>query len=191
MLPPFAAWLRATSLGWLLGLPLVAALALAGEAAGVGGAQVFVGLGVGAGVGLVQARALRPVLGRGAPWALASSAGLAVPFLVSDLSGRFGWGLGYSLQWCVVAGGVLVGCAQAVLWRPRVTGAAWWAAASAVGWALAGGAAGLADAIGRGASFRGLAGAGLYLALVAGGGLVLGAVTGGALRLLRLRAAPG
>ena len=46
------AWLRATVAGWLLGVPLIVALALLGEAVGVGGAQFLVGVGMGAGLGL-------------------------------------------------------------------------------------------------------------------------------------------
>lgn len=40
---PFAVWLRATWLGWILGNPLVVVMALLGEASGVAGVQVLVG----------------------------------------------------------------------------------------------------------------------------------------------------
>jgi len=62
-----AVWLRATWLGWLLGVPLVVVLALLGEAVGPCGIQVLVGLGMGTGVGLLQGRALRGALGRAGP----------------------------------------------------------------------------------------------------------------------------
>ena len=42
MTVPLAVWLRATWLGWILGVPLILVLALAGEAVGIGGAQVLV-----------------------------------------------------------------------------------------------------------------------------------------------------
>ena len=51
-------WVRATWLGWLLGIPLIVVLALLAEGVGVGGAQVCVGAGMGLGVGFMQRRAL-------------------------------------------------------------------------------------------------------------------------------------
>lgn len=46
----------------MLGIPFVAALALLGEAVGIGGIQVLVGLGMGAGIGWMQGRLMRGVL---------------------------------------------------------------------------------------------------------------------------------
>jgi hypothetical protein len=113
--------------------------------------------------------------------------GLALPFLIADVGTRIGWHSLYSLQWCVAAGGLIVGGWQALLLRPRVTGVVWWVAGSAVGWSLAAATAALADHFGRGGSLRGVAGAAAYLGIVVAGGLVLGIVTGLAMRRLAPR----
>lgn len=177
-------WTRATWGGWLLGIPCIITLALAGEAVGIGGSQVLVGAGMGAGVGLMQGRVMRGVIGKAAPWAWSTAIGLALPFLVFDLASAAGREWPFSLYLCVAIGGLLVGAGQARLLRPRFRGAGWWVAASAVGWSLSAGAAALADS-GRGSqSVRGIAGALLFLGIAAFGGLVLGLVTGTALARL-------
>ena len=51
----YVRWIRATSLGWLIGFALVIVLALAWDMLG-GGAQFMVGVGMGAGVGYMQSR---------------------------------------------------------------------------------------------------------------------------------------
>jgi hypothetical protein len=181
-------WLRATCLGWLLGVPCVALLALAGEGLGIGGSQVLVGLGMGTGVGLLQGRAMRPLLGRSGPWTLASALGLAFPFLVSDLAAHYGWALSYSLFWCVALGGLFVGVWQARLLHAHVSGSGWWVAGSAVGWTLAAAAGSAADTLVKASALRGLMGAAVYLGTVASGGLVLGLATGATLGHLTPRA---
>jgi hypothetical protein len=185
---PLPLWLRATWLGWLLGIPCVVLLALFGEAVGLGGAQFLVGLGMGTGVGLLQGRVIRAVLGRSGPWILASAVGLALPFLTTDIATFCGWELSYSLSWCVALGGLVVGGWQALLLRARVLRSGWWIAGSAFGWTLAATAAGAADAWTTTSALRGLGGAAVYLGTVAAGGLVLGLVTG--LTLGRLRPRP-
>lgn len=180
-------WLRATWGGWLLGIPCVIALALAGEALGIGGSQVLVGAGMGAGVGFMQGRVIREVIGKAGPWAWSTTVGLALPFLVFDLAKAAGREWPFSLYPCVAVGGLIAGAWQARLLRPHFRGTGSWVAASAVGWSLSAGAAALADAGRVSQSVRGLAGALLFLGIVALGGLVLGIVTGAALRLLVLR----
>jgi hypothetical protein len=54
-----AHWTRVTLLGWLLGVPLIALMATAGEALEIESAQFLVGAGMGLGVGWMQGRALR------------------------------------------------------------------------------------------------------------------------------------
>jgi hypothetical protein len=184
-------WVRASSLGWLLGIPFIVLLALAGEAVGIGGAQALVGAGMGLGVGLLQSRALQPLLGRRAPWLVATTVGLTLPFLAADIARMAEWPFRYSLAGCVVAGGVLAGLAQAALLRPRVPRAGAWILASVLGWSLAGGTAYVSDVLFKHRPIGGIPGALLFLAIVAAGGLVLGYITGACLVWLLRGSRPG
>lgn len=178
--------MRATWLGWSLGIPLVIVLALLGEAIGIGGAQVFVGAGMGAGVGLLQGRVVRDVLEARVPWALSCVVGISVPFLVVDVISAAGALVPYSLQLCVMVGGLVVGVWQARLLRPVVRGRAAWVVASTMGWTLAAGMVAVADATARAGQLQGLFGALVFLGMVALGGVVLGLVTGATLsRMVR------
>jgi hypothetical protein len=176
--PSSRRWLRATWLGWLLGVPSIALLALLAEAAHLGGLQVFVGAGMGLGVGLLQARVLRPLAVPRLAWIVASAVGLALPFLAWDVAEALGVGWKYYLVGCVAAGGLVVGCWQAVLLRAQLNSQARWIVASVLGWGLAGALATGADLAIKGQALRGLGGALLYIALVTLPGGVLGLVTG-------------
>jgi hypothetical protein len=178
-------WIGATTLGWILGVPLVAGLALIGESLGIGGVQVLVGAGMGLGVGLLQGRLVRRLGISWSHWVLACALGLSAPFLVWDVARKLGYDPRFALYLCVIAGGVLVGLWQARLLRARFVNAAAWVPASFIGWTLAAVSAGLSDQLTRTRSVRGIAGALLYLGLVAVGGPLLGWVTG--LGLGRLR----
>jgi hypothetical protein len=178
-------WVRATWLGWTLGVLLTILAALAGEAIGAGESQTPVGLGMGTGVGIMQARAIRGLVSSRAAWIASSGAGLAAPFLAFDLARAAGLPLTFSLYVAVALGGLATGIWQAMLLRVRLGGRALaWIPGSLVGWSLAAGCAAIADGLPRALSLRGLAGAGLYLAVTLTGGLVLGLVTG--LFLVRL-----
>ena len=170
-------WIRATWLGWILGIPIVIALALIGEAIHIGGAQFLVGAGMGTGVGLIQSRVIRRILDRGALWICSCIVGLAVPFLLTDLSKFVGWNLPYSLPLAITLGGLIIGGWQALILRSRVRQTGWWLVASALGWTLAAGTAALADSS-RLRAIRGIWGALAYLGMIAAGGLVLGIVQG-------------
>jgi len=179
-------WARATWLGWLAGVPLIALFALVGEMLGIGGAQALVGAGMGTGVGILQARALRNVLDRPARWVWSCAIGLTLPFLAFDLLRVTGHKSPYSVQLAVAGGGIAAGLWQAYLLRPRARQAGWWIVISTFGWTLAALAAGSADTMTRGHAVGGIPGALLYLAIVGVGGLILGASTGvGLVRLLR------
>jgi hypothetical protein len=179
-------WARATWLGWIAGVPLIALFALVGEGLGIGGAQALVGAGMGTGVGMLQSRALRNILDRPKWWAWSCAIGLTLPFLVFDLLRVAGHKSSYSVQLAVASGGVAAGLWQAYLLRSRVRQAGWWIMISAFGWTLAALAAASADTITRGHAVRGVGGALLYLGIVGIGGLILGASTGvGLVRLLR------
>jgi NhaP-type Na+/H+ or K+/H+ antiporter len=151
---------------------------LIGEALGLGGVQVLVGVGMGAGLGLLQGRALRGVLHSFAPWFWSCVVGLGAPFLAWDIAQAAGWEFSYSLYVCVTLGGLIAGIWQAFLLRQRWRGTGWWIVGSVAGWTLAAGMAMAADALSRSRALRGLAGALTYLGMVAGGGLILGLVTG-------------
>lgn len=177
----FARWVRATWMGWLLGLPLIIVAALIGEGIGIGGSQALVGAGMGTGIGLMQGRAIRVLLDRSAPWFFSCVIGLAAPFVLWDFGNAVGWNLGYSLYLYVALGGLIVGIWQAFILHGRFFRAGWWVVGSVVGWTLASGTAALADSITRSQSIRGLLGAFIYLGVVASGGLALGIVTGAAM----------
>lgn len=176
--PSLSSWLRATWAGWLLGLPCIILLALGGEALGIGGTQVLVGAGMGMGVGLLQGRAVRRYQLSAAPWFWSCVAGLALPFLISDIGHAAGVTWSYSLPACVAIGGLLVGAWQAILLRRRFNGPLWWVLGSGLGWSLAGSMAMAADQLFRSHRLHGLAGAGAFLGIIAVGGLGLGLVTG-------------
>ena len=166
------AWIRATWLGWILGLPILIGLALLGEAVGVGGVQFIVGLGMGAGVGLMQARALRGVIASPPAWFKATCLGLAAPFALADIATRV-IGLPFSLPVAVAAGGLLAGVLQARLLTNEPRARRRWEIGSGVGWLLGAGTSGVAGLIG----LRGVPGLLLYLATIALGGAILGAIT--------------
>ena len=170
-------WIRATWGGWVLGVPCVIVLALAGEAIGIGGVQWLVGAGMGAGVGIAQARVLRHVLPRPSLWFGASCVGLALPFALTDAGHLVGPGPTYALTWCVASGGLLVGGAQGWLLRTVARRSGLWVVASLAGWSVAAGAAAAADAEFRSHRLVGLPGALVYLGLIACGGLALGLFT--------------
>lgn len=175
----FLLWVRATWVGWLLGVPLIIVLALVGEAIGIGGSQVLVGAGMGTGIGLMQGRVIRGIVHKSVPWLWSSVIGLALPFLMADISKAAGWGIVYSLPMFVALGGGIAGGWQALILHSRFRKTWWlWVATSALGWTLAAGAATVADYLSRSHSLRGIWGAVVYLGVVAGGGLILGLVTG-------------
>ena len=177
----FSQWVRSTSLGWVLGIPLIAGLALLGEAIGIGGVQVLVGIGMGLGVGWLQGRRISFLLNRIAPWIWSCVCGLGVPFLFTDVAKVAHWNFPYSLYLSVALGGLIVGIWQAALLRPHVQNAGWWIAGSFLGWNLAAGMVALADQLFRSHSIRGVAGLLVYLGCLTGGGLLLGLVTGAVL----------
>jgi hypothetical protein len=178
-------WVRVTGTGWVVGIPLVAALALLGEAAGIGGIQVLVGLGMGAGIGWMQGRVMRGMLQRFWPWFWSCVAGLGLPFLAVDVAKLLSWNFPYYPYSCVALSGLIVGVWQSFLLRTRFQHTGWWIVGSVLGWSLAAGLVGIADALFRSRSIRGIGGGLLYLACLAGGGFILGLVTGLAFSRLR------
>ncbi|HMV48400.1 MAG TPA: hypothetical protein PKD31_11650 [Blastocatellia bacterium] len=186
----FGGWTCLTAAGWALGIPLIAAMALLGEALGIGGIQVLVGLGMGAGIGWTQGRVMRRLMLRFWPWFWSCVIGLGLPFLAVDLAKLAHRDFPYYPYSCVALGGLLVGLRQAALLRPSFQKAGWqkagwWVAGSVLGWSLAASLVGVADALFRSHSIRGVVGLIVYLGSLVGGGLLLGIVTGAVLVWLR------
>ncbi len=177
-------WIRLTFLGWLLGIILVIAIALASEMVGIRASQIPVGLGMGLGVGLAQERALRPLQGDSSAWPWASALGLALPFFLVDLSHLLGMPIPYSLYAGLAIAGVTAGASQAYVLRPHPVSAPLWILTSALGWTAGSLMVAAADSLGNIPGLRGLGGALLYLALVAMGGVFLGLATSVPLRRL-------
>ena len=171
-------WLRATSLGWLLGIPIVIALAMAGDSLGPGNTQVLVGAGIGLGVGLMQARIVRTLGIERWRWIAASTLGLALPFLVADVMGKLGRGIPHALYVCVAIGGLTAGVWQAFLLRRHLRATWLWVVACVAGWSLAAGTALISDSMFQKRSLRGIFGALVYLGVIGLGGPILGLVTG-------------
>src|SRR6185503_16486905 len=94
-------WIGATTMGWILGVPLIAGLALIGEAMHVGGVQVLVGAGMGLGVGLLQGRLVRQLGVTWGSWLLSCVLGLSVPFLAWDVARKLGHDPRFALYVCV------------------------------------------------------------------------------------------
>lgn len=174
----FGQWVRTTWAGWILGIPLIIALALVGEAIGIGGAQVIVGVGMGTGIGLMQGRAIRRLFQKSATWFWSCVVGLGAPFLAADVAKVAGWDFTYSLYVCVMLGGLIAGAWQMFILRSHLPHTGWWIVGSVAGWTLASAMAAIADTLSRAHSLRGIGGALAYLGIVAGGGLVLGIITG-------------
>lgn len=171
-------WIRATWVGWIAAIPIVALFAFFGEGIGFGGAQIWVGAGMGTGVGICQGRALRGTLGRAAPWTWSTAVGLLPPFLLADVLRSIGYDSRYAVYAALAIGGITTGIWQAYLLRKHAPQFGWWVLISAFGWTLAAITAGLGDALPRTLPIRGLAAALVYLGLTAVGGLVLATATG-------------
>ena len=180
---PFRRWIKATTLGWLLGFVLVVILAMLWDLLG-GGAQFMVGIGMGAGVGFMQARVLDNSMGIGRRWMLVTTLGMGIPFLLWDVATRTGLSIPVSLPLCVLTGSLLVGIPQSLLLRTRLLHTSRWIVASIIGWGLPVGLVALSDS-------GVLSGVGTILSLGAMflGGVVLGAVTGKALEWMPSRPA--
>lgn len=181
----FGIWVCLTGAGWALGIPLIAVLALLGEAVRIGGAQALVGVGMGAGIGLMQGRVMRTVIHEFWPWFWSCVVGLGLIFLAVDIAKLARRDFPYYPYSCVALGGLIIGIWQAVLLRPHVRKAGWWIVGSVLGWSLAAGLIGVADALFRARSIKGVAGLVIYLGCLIGGGLLLGIVTGAVFVWLR------
>ncbi|MFQ5748655.1 MAG: hypothetical protein ACE5H3_04260 [Planctomycetota bacterium] len=187
-------WVRATFLGWLLGVVLVVLAAMGGDWIGNGeeDSQWVVGLGMGAGVGFAQGRVARRWLEGARHWVWTTLLGMALPFAVFDffptVSGQLGEIAGVLLE--VAIGAFLAGLLQQRILRRHFDRALWWIPACVAGWTLAAAFSAGGSLLAGSGPGRGLLLA-LHLAAILGGGMVLGLVTGGALVWMRRGRGPG
>lgn len=179
--PTRTTWIRATALGWLLGVPAVILLSVLAESLGAEHLNTPVGAGMGLGLGIAQWFALRRHLSRATRWIAATAPGLAAPFAVSDLARVANLGLPYSLYVAAPIGGVLMAIGQAFLVRTIGVRPVTWVVATVVGWGAACGAIGVADWMFQHRVVAGVAGMWSYLSLLCLGGVFLG--IGGAIVL--------
>jgi hypothetical protein len=131
---PFGRWILATSLGWVLGIPVILLVSAGAEAVGLP-AQFAIGLGMGATVGFLQWRQARRSFGASSAWFWASAVGMTCPFALCDLVGH---GLeGSALIAPTALGALLVGLWQHRLFGVRGVKTYCWAPTSMIAWALA------------------------------------------------------
>lgn len=167
----FQTWIRATTVGWLIGFVLVIVLAMFWDMFG-GGAQFMVGIGMGAGVGYMQARVVKIWTGGIQPWLWTSVIGMGVPFAFWDIATVTGMEVHLSLPAYVLLGGLLAGILQQRLLRPKFQRTFWWIPACVLGWGLPAGIIALANS-GLSPVFKISSTIVMFF-----GGLLLGAVTG-------------
>lgn len=165
-------WILASSIGWLVGIPLVVLILAGAETFGLSG-QFAIGLGMGGSVGFFQWRRGRRAFGARAGWLWSSAVGMMIPFLICDL-------IGYTPDGpAVIApaalGGLFVGFGQHRFLGTESVRTYAWLPVSLAGWTLAVVATLLLLVPGRPAT-----GLELLQQLVAlmSGGVVLGTVTG-------------
>lgn len=140
---------------------------------------------MGLAVGVMQAHALRDVLGARWRWAVATMGALALPFIGFDIAKYRDWNVGYSLQWAVALGSIVAAIAQSRMLARRFDGASWWIPASVIGWSLAVAILNALDRFGRSLQASGVVKLAVFAGGVVLGGTMLGLTTGVALRSLR------
>lgn len=132
-------WIKATALGWLLGITLVLLLAMAFEGVGIHNMQFFIGIGMGTGVGLMQWRALRKTIPVNKSWIYAAVAGMSIPFLLFDLVQIFaGIKLGANyILYSVSIAALLTGTFQYLILKKFTAAANLWIPSNIIGWIAA------------------------------------------------------
>jgi hypothetical protein len=173
--PLASRWIGASFAGWSAGFVLSILFLVGVESIGIRNTQFPLALGMGFGVGFMQARLLGPRLGGRWKWVLASSAGLAAPFLLMDLFRLFGIAVPFSLAAYVGIGGIVAGALQAGLLRSITSRAGRWLPPAAAAWILAGSTVLIADRLEL-PGVTGIAAALMFVAIVLLGGVVLGGI---------------
>lgn len=178
---PLGRWVKVMTAGWLLGLALLLALAMAWNVTGLE-SQWMVGAGMAAGVALLQARFLGGRIRKRA-WVIASIVTMAIPFVLWDVSRAVQVPLIPGLPAAAAIGSILLGLVQGrMLWNGgRPIGL--WTFANLLGWGIPVGIMGLGEAAVLGGWGGILSTMTMFL-----GGAVLGLCTGTALRRIPFEA---
>lgn len=166
----FSHWIRASALGWLLGIAVTFLLGILWDTVGIT-VQFIVGIGLGLGVGFMQERVLRAWIDPSRPWLWASLAGMGLPFVLADVDTLLGLGIPFSLPLCILIGALLAGILQGRLLNKQFENGLIWIVASLVGWGVPLGLLALEES-GHLPETSGL------LAAMVVGGVLLGVITG-------------
>lgn len=180
-----SAWIKATFIGWFLGIILIFVLSSLFDAIGIEGFQFFLGIGMGAGVGFMQGRLLRTSGFVNTSWLWTSVVGMGLPFIISDLLIIYGdLSLGsYYIPVCIASGSVMVSFLQYV-YLTKFSPRAWrWILGCSLGWILAGVTVFAIDYT-KHITDQVMVLFFLNLYLILGGGIILGLITTPFLRII-------
>ncbi|MBX2961542.1 MAG: hypothetical protein KF687_03465 [Cyclobacteriaceae bacterium] len=175
----YSQWVKATFVGWFLGIVFILLLSGVFDGIGLEGFQFYIGLGAGGGVGLVQAWVLRINGKLNGAWLLTSVGGMGIPFALVDVLTHLGnFSLGsYYIPGCISLGSLLISFWQYTYLKKFSTHGWHWLWVSSLGWICAAITVFSIDYTHL-ISKNNLVLFGLNLTLIFAGGLVLGLVTG-------------
>lgn len=170
-------WIKATFLGWLVGVVLIVVLSSLLDAIGIEDMQFYLGVGMGAGVSFFQWRVLRKFVPVNSNWIWFSVLGMGIPFVIMDffMTAQTSQKLVISISVCALITGVI----QYFLLKQYSPKSQLWILASFLGWTLAALAIHAIDyTMKMRVVIPPLAGAFINLLLILGSGVVLGVITG-------------
>src|SRR5690349_17833965 len=170
-------WIKATFLGWIVGVLLIVLLSSLLDSFDIEGMQFYLGVGMGAGVAFFQWRVLRKFIPLDTRWIWFSVSGMGIPFVIMDflMPTPGSQKLVISISVCALVTGII----QYFLLKQSSPKSQIWIPANFLGWTLA---AFCVLAIDYTMEMRDvippLIGAIINLLLILGSGVVLGATTG-------------
>ncbi len=171
-------WIKATFLGWLLGVVLILVLSSLLDSAGIDHMQFYLGVGMGTGVGFTQWLFLKKSLKMDVRWFLYSILGMGLPFIIVDLlpEGM----IAHKIATGISMGALTTGVMQHLLLKIQTRQAILWIPYSFIGWTMGVLTVFIIDYT---MALKPILSNNLLLALInllliLGGGLVLGFITG-------------
>ncbi|MBK9401171.1 MAG: hypothetical protein IPN36_10010 [Bacteroidetes bacterium] len=171
-------WIKATFLGWLLGVVLILVLSSLLDSAGIEHMQFYLGVGMGTGVGFTQWLFLKKSLKMDVRWFLYSILGMGLPFIIVDLlpEGM----IAHKIATGISMGALTTGVMQHLLLKIQTRQAILWIPYSFIGWTMGVLTVFIIDYT---MALKPILSNNLLLALInllliLGGGLVLGFITG-------------